>query len=179
MTKPFYSRYGWTQGIDFYCNCAKSKYDAFQMRIDKRFARGLGVTANYTYGRANRTPATRTTFLYNRPLGYGGQGFPVHQTALIAVNYDLRLARKALWFQYQAGPLDMALGGWALNAVSHYLWRTPVYALVRCPGGSNSSQPRSGKPSGYWQQGSLRRCFEEPRSMVCRRPRRGVPAARQ
>ena len=41
-------RYGWTQGIDVFCNCATNRYDSLQTKFTKRFSKGYSVFAQYT-----------------------------------------------------------------------------------------------------------------------------------
>ncbi len=41
----------WTQGIDFFCNCANNAYDSLQAKFNKLFSDGYSVKANYTLQR--------------------------------------------------------------------------------------------------------------------------------
>ena len=41
-------RYGWTQGIDVFCNCGTNRYDSLQTKFTKRFSNGYSVFAQYT-----------------------------------------------------------------------------------------------------------------------------------
>ena len=44
--------YGWTQGIDYFCNCANNWYDSVQAKFNKRFSDGYAVQVNYTCQKA-------------------------------------------------------------------------------------------------------------------------------
>ena len=48
----FGGAFGWTQGIDYFCNCATNAYDSLQTKFTKRFSQGYSVQANYTLQRA-------------------------------------------------------------------------------------------------------------------------------
>ena len=42
-TSGFTGPFGWTQGIDYFCNCATNAYDSLQTRFTKRFSGGYSV----------------------------------------------------------------------------------------------------------------------------------------
>src|SRR4030095_16632693 len=42
-TSGFTGPFGWTQGIDYFCNCATNAYDSLQTRLTKRFSGGYSV----------------------------------------------------------------------------------------------------------------------------------------
>src|SRR4029078_13527970 len=41
-----------TQGLGYFCNCAKNWYDSMQARFTRRFSAGYSVQANYTLQKA-------------------------------------------------------------------------------------------------------------------------------
>ncbi|HMC69544.1 MAG TPA: TonB-dependent receptor, partial [Mycobacteriales bacterium] len=51
LRKPYFTRYGWTQGIDVFCNCGTNRYDSLQTKLTKRFSKGYSVFAQYTLQR--------------------------------------------------------------------------------------------------------------------------------
>ena len=55
-TSALAAPYGWTQGIDYFCNCANNWYDSVQAKFNKRFSDGYAVQVNYTVaeGRGRR-----------------------------------------------------------------------------------------------------------------------------
>ena len=42
-TSGFGGAFGWTQGIDYFCNCATNAYDSLQTKFTKRFSDGYSV----------------------------------------------------------------------------------------------------------------------------------------
>ena len=52
--RPFFNKFGWTQGIDYFCNCATNSYDSLQAKLTKRFSDGYSANANYTLQRARQ-----------------------------------------------------------------------------------------------------------------------------
>ena len=76
--RPFFNRFGWTQGIDYFCNCAKNSYDSLQAKFNKRFSQGYSVKVNYTLQRVRQhggdhfeTDLPEHQGLYNSDLEYG------------------------------------------------------------------------------------------------------------
>jgi outer membrane receptor protein involved in Fe transport len=79
--RPFYSgrvrtvegnyggAFGWTQGIDFFCNCANNWYDSLQARVVRRFAGGYSWQANYTWQKAEQEGGSY--FFFDRSVDRG------------------------------------------------------------------------------------------------------------
>lgn len=107
-----------------------------QIRIDKRFSSGYGLTANYSYGRAKGDSGDSFTFLYNRTLGHGDKDFLSHQTAVIAQNFDIPFGKGRHWGSSLSRPVDLALGGWSLNAISTLYGGRPFTPSFDAPAGA-------------------------------------------
>jgi len=50
--RRFFNAYGWTQGVDFFCNCASSNYHSLQSKLEKRFSNGFQFLAHYTWSKS-------------------------------------------------------------------------------------------------------------------------------
>lgn len=119
VRRPYYAKYGWTQDISLYCNCANSRYDALQIRAEQRYGSGLTASFNYTLQRALGDDGDAYTFNYNRALGWGSKEFMARQFASIPINYELPFGKGRKFFT-NAGRLgDSLIGGWQLNATSY------------------------------------------------------------
>ena len=77
-TSGFTGAFGWTQGIDYFCNCATNSYDSLQAKLTKRFSQGYSANVNYTLQRARQhgadqfeTDLPEHQGLYNSDLEYG------------------------------------------------------------------------------------------------------------
>jgi hypothetical protein len=68
--RPFFNKFGWTQGIDYFCNCATNRYDSLQARVTKRFSRGDSIQSNYTLQRVRTHDGQY--FEANAPAAAGG-----------------------------------------------------------------------------------------------------------
>ena len=100
--KPYFSKYGWTQGIDIFCNCATNRYDSLQTKFTKRFAKGYSVQANYTLQRVRQHGGDQ--FFYLPDLEYGPPDWDRKHNFSISTLYELPFARG-----------NRFLGGWQFN----------------------------------------------------------------
>jgi hypothetical protein len=118
QARPFFAKYGWTQNISHYCNCATSQYDSFQAQATARAASGLYLQVNYTLQRSIVDNNDAYTFNYDRPLGRGtGDWFGRH-VFTAAENYELPLGRGKKFLSGAGGVLNAIVGGWGLNGVT-------------------------------------------------------------
>ena len=120
LRRPFYSKYGWTQGIDCYCPGGNSSYKAFQLTVEKHYSSGYVLNFNYTYQVAQADGGDSYTILYNRPLGYGNKDFIPHNQITVAQNFEVPFGRGRKYGSNMNRAVDYALGGWNLNGVTTY-----------------------------------------------------------
>ncbi|RMG56521.1 MAG: TonB-dependent receptor, partial [Acidobacteria bacterium] len=111
--KPFFHKFGWTQGIDFYCNCHDNNYNSLQLKVIRRFAQGFSLNANYTYGKVLNHDATQ--ILFNDKLGYGPPTFDRTHTLIVSSLWELPFGRGKRWGTGWSRALDLVLGGWQIN----------------------------------------------------------------
>jgi Carboxypeptidase regulatory-like domain/TonB dependent receptor-like, beta-barrel len=100
--KPFFQRYGWTQGIDFFCNCGTNRYDSLQTKLTKRFANGYSIFAQYTAQRQRNHDGGQ--FFYLPDLEYGPALWDRAHSFTVATTYELPLWKENRW-----------LRGWQIN----------------------------------------------------------------
>lgn len=121
--RPYYPVYGWTQNIDYYCNCANNRYDSLQAIFQVRGAAGYNLQGNYTYQIAQGDgfgSAQSWTFLYNRALGYGyADNIPHHQLTL-SQDYDIPFGRNRKWGSHINPVIDAVLGGWNISGITQF-----------------------------------------------------------
>ncbi|MBI3667001.1 MAG: TonB-dependent receptor [Acidobacteria bacterium] len=149
--KPYFLKYGWTQGIDWYCSCATTEYDSLQIKLEKRFAKGYGVVGHYTYGRGVQDDDDGYSFLYNRALARGVNGWDRTHIWVVAQNFDVPVG-KGKHFLGQMGTVGNAIvGGWQLNAITSVYGGLPFTPGFDAPSGA--IRPNAG-PSGRPDKGS-------------------------
>jgi hypothetical protein len=106
--------YGWTQGIDYFCNCANNWYDSVQAKFNKRFSDGYAVQVNYTGQKARGEGGGY--FFWDRSVERGIQDWDRTHTMNITLIYELPFGREKQFGQEWSTAMDALLGGWQLNA---------------------------------------------------------------
>ncbi len=145
LRKPYFAKYGWTQGIDLYCNCANNRYDSFQTQFEKRGGYGLTFTGNYTYQVA-RGDQDNWSFLYNRPLGYGRQDFATVHQFVWAPSWEVPFGKGRNFGKDSNRAVDMALGGWNISGVATIYSGRPSTPSANIAGTRPNAGP-SGRPN--------------------------------
>ncbi len=120
LRKPFYSKYGWTQGIDCYCPSGRSQYNSLQVTADSRFKAGYTLSFNYTYQVAKADGGDSYTILYNRALGYGQKDFIPNNQVTVAQNFEIPFGKGKQFGSSISNVGNMILGGWTINGVTQF-----------------------------------------------------------
>jgi len=120
VRRPYFAKYGWTQGIDYYCNCGNNQYNSLQAQVEKRYSGGYTLSGNYTYQYAKGDGGDSYTILYNRALGYGNKDFFPHHQITAAQNFEVPFGRGRKYGSGINRMLDYAVGGWNMNGVTTF-----------------------------------------------------------
>jgi hypothetical protein len=123
LGRPFFGRYGWTQNIDYYCNCANARYDSLQVMFKVNAAAGYTLQGNYTYQLAQGDgygSDNSYTFLYNRRLGWGNADSIPTKQFILAQNYEIPFGRGRKYGANANRFVDLILGGWNLAGITTY-----------------------------------------------------------
>jgi hypothetical protein len=94
--------YGWTQGIDYFANTGKSRYNALQTKITKRFSRGYSLLAHYTLQSHKNNDGGY--FFIDPSVNYGPADFIRKHVFVLAGTAELPFAKG-----------NRLLGGWQVN----------------------------------------------------------------
>ena len=124
--KPFYAKFGLTQSINNFCNCAVEQYNSFQGTVDVQRLHGYTAKGNYLFQRAYGDGTTSYTFLYDRPAGYGNNNSIYHQQAIVIQRYELPLAK----FVGDSRVLKALADKWSLSAVTSWHSGTPFTVSI-------------------------------------------------
>jgi hypothetical protein len=106
--------YNWTQGIDYFCNCANNWYDSLQAKFNKRFSDGYAFTVNYTWQKAEGEDGSY--FFWDRALNRGVTGWDRTHTANFTLIYELPFGRERQYGSNWSTPMETVFGGWQFNA---------------------------------------------------------------
>ncbi len=142
---PFYSKFGWTQGVNDFCNCANNQYNSLQALFTIRPTGGYNLQGNYTYQVAKGDGyggSEAFSFLYDRPLGYGiNPNLPKQQLTLIQA-YDIPFGRGRRYGANTNRLIDAVLGGWNLSGVTTFYSGFPFQPSIENYG----TDPTTGLP---------------------------------
>jgi outer membrane receptor protein involved in Fe transport len=119
--KPFFdgpeggygAAFGWTQGIDYFCNCGTTDYQSGQAKITRRFANGWSLLAHYTYQRAKDNDGGY--FFIDPDLGYGPNGFGRNHNFVVSALAELPFGKGKKIAGDATGLTNAIVGGWQVN----------------------------------------------------------------
>lgn len=124
----FFQKYGWTQNIKYFSDDATTKYNALQLRGEKRFANGLLFQGNFTW--ASSFDFSNTYYFWDPSVDYGRQ----NGVRRFAVNfnhiYELPFGKGHKFLSNSSRAVDYVVGGWQLSGVAFWgsgLPFTPSY----------------------------------------------------
>jgi hypothetical protein len=120
LSKPYYAKYGWTQAIDDFCNCAVAQYNSLQASFDLRTYHGYTARGTYLYQHAYGDAGSAFTMLYDRPLGYGNQEQFPHTQVIVTQIYDLPFGKGKLLGRNAGAALNALIGGWNVSGTSTF-----------------------------------------------------------
>ena len=155
IRRPFFNAFGWTQGIDYFCNCATNSYDSLQAKLTKRFSSGYSAKLNYTLQQARQHGGDqfqtdlRHASLNSRAARLGSSP----QLRVLAGRAELPVGRGQALHVGRVAGLDAVLGGWQFNTNtssraacrSTSPIRTPARIATPAPTGRTSSATRTGR----------------------------------
>ena len=152
LTRPYYSKFGWTQDINFYCDCANTRYDSLQMQATLNNLGGNTVQFNYTLQRSVGNNDDSYSFLYNRALSYGNSPGISRHLITVAENFSIPFGKSKHWGGNLPKGVDYVLGGWTVNGVTSYTSGRPLTPNI----GTFPSNVANNGPNGVFQ-GSYQR----------------------
>ena len=148
---PFYNRFGWTQGINDFCNCANNRYDSMQAIFTIRPTGGYQLQGNYTYQRVQGDGYGGNesyTFLNDRSLGYGQNPNMPHQQLILVQNYAIPFGRGRRFGANTNRLIDSVLGGWTVSGVTSFYSGFPFQPSIENYGTDAAGNTISGPYTG-------------------------------
>jgi hypothetical protein len=120
--RPFFNKFGWTQGIDYFCNCATNSYDSLQAKFNKRFSQGYSAKVNYTLQRVRQhgntyfeTDLPEHQGLYNSDLEYGPPDWDRVHNFVLSLVAEIPVGRGRSYMSDASAVTDAIVGGWQFN----------------------------------------------------------------
>ncbi len=157
--RPFFNRFEWSQGIDYFCNCATNSYDSLQMKLTKRFSDGYSANVNYTIQRARQhggdqfeTDLPEHQGLYNSDLEYGPPEWDRVHSFVFSLVAELPFGRGRRYMTDASGAVEWILGGWQFNTNTTIQSGLPFNVTYRDAGADRDTGPNRpdliGDPDG-------------------------------
>ena len=110
----FGAPFRWTQGIDYFCNCATNSYHSLQTKLTKRFSGGTSVLAHYTLQRARNNEDSQ--FFFNPDLQRGTpSNFDRIHNFTLAAAAELPFGRGKPFLSDVSPLTNVFVGGWQFN----------------------------------------------------------------
>ena len=107
------------------CSCTDTSYNALQISVNRRFARGLMLQSNYTWGKSLDDISDDTdgagqgllipTDSNNRLLDRGRSSFDIRHQFRAGGIYELPIGPGKRWLNH--GLLSQVAGGWTINTI--------------------------------------------------------------
>jgi hypothetical protein len=102
----------------YFGNDADDKYNAIQVKVEKRFSQGLQFLAHYTFSHAYDYDSGY--FDVNKKFAWGPNPYNRNQVFVANAVYDLPVGRGRKYFSGANRAMDLVLGGWEVTNTLTY-----------------------------------------------------------
>jgi hypothetical protein len=130
---PFYSKFGWTQGISYSGDDASSNYNSLQAKVVRRFNKGYEFQANYTWAKGLGYNAPY--YNQNPGLDYGLNVWDRTHTFIFYNVLNLPVGRGKALLGNVSTAANYLVGGWSINTSTTWasgLPFSPSYNPTEC-----------------------------------------------
>ncbi len=146
LDRPYYSKFGWTNDLSYFCNCSNAHYNSFQGTAKINAWQGWTLQASFTYQRSISDGAgydSNYYELYDRANGVGNSGFLPNRQWTFANVYDVPFGKGRKWGSSLNRIADAALGGWEISGITTYYSGFPFSPSLENYG-DQGGQPNAG-----------------------------------
>ncbi len=112
--KPYYQKFGWTQGFRYFGNDADNHYNSLQTKVEKRFSSGYSLLAHYTYAHAKNHESAY--YPIDRTVNYGRPEWQRNHVFVASNIYELPFGKGRRYLTNTSRAVDLVAGGWQVNA---------------------------------------------------------------
>ena len=131
--------FGWTQGIDYFSNEGRSRYNAFQAKLTKRFSDSYSLLAHYTLQTVNNDDGSY--FFIDPNVNYGRANFVRRHVFVLSGMAELPFGKGHKWGSDATGLEQALLGGWQFNTNVIIQSGLPFEATYRDSGADRDAGP--------------------------------------
>jgi hypothetical protein len=142
--------FGWTQGIDYFCNCGRSRYNSMQIRFTKRLSQGYSITSGYTLQHAKQDSGDY--FYIDPDLNYATTDWDRKSIYTISLVADLPFGKDKMFGRNMSSMVDAIAGGWQFNTNTVIMSGLPYSIAYNDAGADRDTGPNRpdliGNPDG-------------------------------
>jgi len=139
---------------DYFGNDADNKYNALQVKVEKRVSNGLQFLAHYTYSKAYNY--TDSYFSVNRRYAWGPDDFNRNQAFVINTVYELPIGKGKKFMGDAGRASDLLIGGWQLTNTLNYSGGLPFTPSIGECGQISDAGPCRPDATGTLKTGTTR-----------------------
>jgi hypothetical protein len=146
LNRPYYSKFGWTNDLSYYCDCSNEHYNSFQATVKVNALQGWTLQGSYTYQRQFGDGwgyDSNYYFLYDRAAGQGYSNTLPRQQYTFAQTYEIPFGRGKRFGSKIGKGVDYALGGWTVSGITTYYSGFPFSPTLENYG-AQGGQPGTG-----------------------------------
>jgi len=141
---------------NYYGNDASSEYNAFEVKVDKRFAQGLQFIAHYTFAHAKAY--NNNYYAISHPIAYGPNDFVRNQVFVINAVYALPFGKGKMFLGNAGRAENYLVGGWQITNTTNWSSGLPWTPTTNECGSEQDvgiCRPNKGSGSFHMGPGSL------------------------
>jgi len=103
---------------NYFGNDASSKYDALQIKVEKRFSQGLQFLGHYTYSKAYNHDSSY--YSVDPRVGWGPDDFNRNHVFVVNTVYELPFGKGKKFMSDAGRAADLLIGGWQISNTSNW-----------------------------------------------------------
>lgn len=111
------TKFGYGLG-NYYGNDAGSNYNAFEVKVDKRFSSGLQFLTHYTYSHANNFNSDY--YAISHKIAFGPVDYNRNQVLVVNTVYELPFGKGKKYMGNASRAMDYAIGGWGITNTTNW-----------------------------------------------------------
>jgi outer membrane receptor protein involved in Fe transport len=131
--------FGWTQRIDYLCDCGDRRFDAMVVKATRQFSRGISFLAHYTLQRVSQDGSAQ--FFLDRALERGRPDWARTHSLVLTSITEIPIGRDRRFLRRLPIALDRVLGGWQLSAAAVIQSGLPFEVTYRDAGADRDVGP--------------------------------------
>ena len=144
--KPYFAKYGWTQGINYFGSEADTHFNSLQVSLDKRFAQGYQFKVNYAYQVA--TNYNGDYYNIKKSVEYGNQDDLRQNQLTLFGNLELPFGKRHAFLNNGSRLVDELVGGWEVSPTANIASGLPYWPGYQNCGADRDTGPCTPNYSG-------------------------------